>query len=60
MTDAPFECDVYKSLRHEYMYVYVKREEGLEHVPEALLEHFRTRLSLAVAAAWRRYPRLTR
>ncbi len=34
------DCDIYKSLRHEYMYIYVRKEDGLERVPEALLEKF--------------------
>lgn len=34
------ECVVYKSLRHEYMYIYVRQEDGLDRVPEALLERF--------------------
>lgn len=34
------ECDIYKSLRHEYMYIYVRSEDGLESVPAALLERF--------------------
>lgn len=40
MTEISFECDVYKSRRHEYMYIYVKAETGLERVPQALLERF--------------------
>lgn len=31
-------CDVYKSPRHEGMYLYVDREDGLSRVSEALLE----------------------
>jgi len=36
----PIECDVYKSLRHEYMYLYVNQREGLARVPEELLARF--------------------
>ncbi len=34
------ECDVYKSLRHEYMYLYVDQKDGLDRVPEALMSRF--------------------
>lgn len=33
-------CDILRSPREEGMYLYVKREEGLERVPEALLKRF--------------------
>ncbi len=33
-------CDVYKGTKREGLYIYVKREEGLDRVPEALLEKF--------------------
>jgi uncharacterized protein YcgL (UPF0745 family) len=33
-------CDVYRSDRHEGMYLYVDRERGLAEVPEALLARF--------------------
>lgn len=33
-------CDVYKSQRQDEMYLYVKKSDALERVPEALLERF--------------------
>ncbi len=33
-------CDVYRSARVEGMYLYVRREEGLSRVPQALLQRF--------------------
>lgn len=33
-------CDIYKSTKKDEMYLYVKSEDGLERVPEALLEMF--------------------
>ncbi len=33
-------CTVYRSSRHDGMYLYVDRREGLERVPESLLERF--------------------
>ena len=33
-------CDVYKSPTEEEAYIYVKKEDGLKDVPEALLEKF--------------------
>ena len=33
-------CQVYKSPRQEYMYLYVEMNAGLQHVPEALLASF--------------------
>lgn len=33
-------CDIFRSPKEEGMYLYVKREEGLEHVPEDLLRRF--------------------
>lgn len=34
------ECDVYKSLKKENYYLYVEAGEGLERVPDALLNQF--------------------
>jgi uncharacterized protein len=33
-------CDVYKSARHDLMYLYVNQADGLNRVPAALLERF--------------------
>lgn len=33
-------CDVYKSRKKDEAYLYVSRKDGLERVPELLLEHF--------------------
>lgn len=33
-------CDIYRSTKKQDMYLYVKKEDGLERVPEALLELF--------------------
>lgn len=33
-------CEVFRSPKEEGLYLYVKREEGLERVPEALLQRF--------------------
>lgn len=33
-------CDVYKSLKKDEAYLYVKRQDGLTRVPEVLLETF--------------------
>ncbi|BFM15263.1 YcgL domain-containing protein [Maricurvus nonylphenolicus] len=33
-------CDIYKSPKDNDMYLYVKKQEGLERVPEALIERF--------------------
>ncbi len=33
-------CTVYRSPRHEEMYLYVDRREALERVPDELLERF--------------------
>ena len=33
-------CDIYRSPKKEGMYLYVEKREGLERVPEALLERF--------------------
>lgn len=33
-------CDIYRSPKKEGMYLYVTKQEGLERVPEALLERF--------------------
>lgn len=34
------ECDIYRSRRHEYMYIYVRKEDGLDRVPDELLARF--------------------
>ncbi|WP_423894981.1 YcgL domain-containing protein [Candidatus Pelagadaptatus aseana] len=33
-------CDIFKSPNEDEMYLYVKKEEGLDKVPEALLDKF--------------------
>lgn len=33
-------CSIYRSKRHEGMYLYVDKQEDLERVPEALLKQF--------------------
>ncbi|MBY6207957.1 MULTISPECIES: YcgL domain-containing protein [Halomonas] len=33
-------CEVFKSLRKEEMYLYVDKRQGLERIPEPLLERF--------------------
>ncbi len=33
-------CDIYKSPKDSDMYLYVKKEDGLEKIPEALLSRF--------------------
>ena len=33
-------CQVYRSPKQEQMYLYVSKQEGLERVPEALLQRF--------------------
>lgn len=33
-------CSVFRSKRHEGMYLYVDSNEGMERVPEALLQRF--------------------
>jgi len=33
-------CDIYKGDKDEEMYLYVKKEDGLKKVPEALLKKF--------------------
>lgn len=33
-------CDIYKSLKHAEMYLYVDKREGLSRIPEALLNNF--------------------
>ncbi|MEM1142366.1 MAG: YcgL domain-containing protein [Pseudomonadota bacterium] len=35
-------CDVYRTPKREGMYLFVRREEGLQRVPEALLARFGT------------------
>ena len=42
--------DIYKSLRHEEMYLYVDMREGFERVPEALLNHFGKRAKVTTLA----------
>ncbi|MBD3895873.1 YcgL domain-containing protein [Halomonas sp. ML-15] len=39
-------CEIYKSPRKDELYLYVDKRRGLSDVPEALLEHFGTPLSL--------------
>ncbi|RTR05223.1 YcgL domain-containing protein [Halomonas nitroreducens] len=38
-------CEIFKSSRHDEMYLYVDKRRGLEDVPEVLLERFGTPLS---------------
>lgn len=33
-------CQVYRSQRHDGMYLFVDKQEGLTRVPESLLAHF--------------------
>ncbi|MCB1691367.1 MAG: YcgL domain-containing protein [Pseudomonadales bacterium] len=33
-------CDVYRSPRHDLMYLYVRQEDGLSRVPGELLQRF--------------------
>ena len=33
-------CDIFKSLKHDEMYLYVDHREGVERVPDALLNSF--------------------
>lgn len=33
-------CQIFKSTRHDEMFLYVERARGLEDVPASLLEHF--------------------
>jgi len=33
-------CQIYKSNKHEGMYLYVAKEHGLSKVPEALINQF--------------------
>ena len=33
-------CSIYRSPKHEGMYLYVDKQEGIERVPEALLSRF--------------------
>ena len=40
MTAMKVMCDVFKSPCHADMYLYVRQEEGLDRVPEELLERF--------------------
>ncbi|WP_311946058.1 YcgL domain-containing protein [Halomonas piscis] len=40
MTADRVICEVFKSSRKEEMYLYVDKRQGLEAVPEALLEQF--------------------
>ena len=43
-------CEVFRSPKEEGLYLYVKREEGLTRVPEALLQRFGKPLSAMVLA----------
>ncbi|MBB3229431.1 YcgL domain-containing protein [Halomonas stenophila] len=38
-------CEIFKSARHDEMYLYVDKRRGLKDVPEALLERFGKPLS---------------
>ena len=40
MTDDNLPCWVYRSPRHQEMYLYLSEEEAFERVPDALREHF--------------------
>lgn len=42
MTPTPLLCQIYKSLRHEEMFLYVDRTRGLDVVPQELLTRFGT------------------
>ena len=39
---SELECDVYRSETKEFLYLYVRTEDGLTQVPEALLSQFGT------------------
>ena len=34
------DCWIYRSQRHQEMYLYVAQEDGFEELPEALMRHF--------------------
>ena len=34
------DCWIYRSHRHQEMYLYVAQEDGFEELPEALMRHF--------------------
>lgn len=34
------DCWIYRSRRHQEMYLYLAREDGFERLPEALQDHF--------------------
>lgn len=40
MTNDPLICQIFRSPRHEGMYLYVKKSEGLARVPDNLLQRF--------------------
>src|SRR5690554_4293549 len=40
MLQGKLFCSIYKSPRHEGMYLYVERSNGLKDLPEPLLERF--------------------
>ncbi|WP_438766721.1 YcgL domain-containing protein [Kushneria sp. TE3] len=40
MTPTPLLCQIYKSARHEEMFLYVDRTRGLDVVPQELLTGF--------------------
>jgi len=42
MSEEKLICEVYKSPKHEGMYLYVKKSDAMAKVPEALLERFGT------------------
>ncbi|REC94508.1 YcgL domain-containing protein [Kushneria indalinina] len=48
MTPTPLLCQIYKSARHEEMFLYVDRTRGLEVVPQELLAGFGTPQSIMI------------
>lgn len=40
MSTEKLICEIFKSPKHEGMYIYVKKSEGLTRIPEVLLERF--------------------
>ncbi|WP_456267750.1 YcgL domain-containing protein [Kushneria sp. AK178] len=48
MTPTPLLCQIYKSPRHEEMFLYVDRTRGLAVVPEELLAGFGTPQSIMI------------
>ena len=40
MSSKPEICSIYKSSKRDEMYLYVRKAEGFERVPEALVEMF--------------------